>query len=246
MSVDVSVRVSATPECRTTEECCGLELRGCWILYGCAKDTLGVRDEFSGRARERAPGDVRARCTAMRTFSLCIGNQSRLCHGNLNYHSAHRGIERQMKRYNCSMRGERFRPDECCRPGRGRADNCKSSDGCNLPDVCAYRKSSGGARAQHRLCALFGDPHLRTFDGELETCSAQGAWPLIDNKHLTVQVTNELLTGSKGRATAITKVSVVSSRVLASGPLTIFWQWSPLVYLLAVVTTSISSGSGHH
>lgn len=196
------VCVAAASECRTAESCCSRELRGCWTLYGRAKDTLGVRDEFttlsaSARARARAPGEVRSRCTAMRTFYLCIGNQSRLCHGNLNYHSAHRGIERQMKRFNCSMRGELFRPDE----------NRNLPSVPDRTDVCAYRKSSGGAHARHQLCALFGDPHLRTFGGELETCSAQGAWPLIDNKHLTVQVTNEPATGTKGRATAITKVS---------------------------------------
>lgn len=40
------------------------------------------------------------------------------------------------------------------------------------------------------FCALFGDPHVRTFDGRYQTCRARGAWPLIDNAFLAVQVTS--------------------------------------------------------
>lgn len=54
-------------------------------------------------------------------------------------------------------------------------------------------------------CALFGDPHLRTFYDELQTCGVPGAWPLLDNPHLAVQVTNEPV-GKGSTATAITKV----------------------------------------
>ena len=53
-----------------------------------------------------------------------------------------------------------------------------------------------------RLCALFGDPHLKTFTEERQTCVVQGAWPLIDNNYFSVQVTNvPLVAGSSATAT---------------------------------------------
>lgn len=39
--------------------------------------------------------------------------------------------------------------------------------------------------SSHRLvryCALFGDPHLLRFDGTFETCSEEGARPLVENR----------------------------------------------------------------
>jgi len=75
---------------------------------------------------------------------------------------------------------------------------------------CAYK---GQKELVH--CALFGDPHLKTFGGSLETCRVRGAWPLIENRFLAVQVTNEeVLPGSN--ATATTKVSTANTSLLSS------------------------------
>uniref|UniRef100_A0A8D0FYX3 Repulsive guidance molecule C-terminal domain-containing protein n=1 Tax=Strix occidentalis caurina TaxID=311401 RepID=A0A8D0FYX3_STROC len=52
------------------------------------------------------------------------------------------------------------------------------------------------------FCALFGDPHLRTFKDHFQTCKVEGAWPLIDNNYLSVQVTNvPVVPGSSATAT---------------------------------------------
>ncbi|KAH0620071.1 hypothetical protein JD844_014645, partial [Phrynosoma platyrhinos] len=57
-------------------------------------------------------------------------------------------------------------------------------------------------------CGLFGDPHLRTFSDSFQTCKVQGAWPLIDNNYLNVQVTNTpVLPGSM--ATATSKLTII-------------------------------------
>lgn len=54
-----------------------------------------------------------------------------------------------------------------------------------------------------RYCGLFGDPHLRTFNDLKQTCVVKGAWPLIDNQFLVVQVTNvPLVEGFDATATS--------------------------------------------
>lgn len=58
------------------------------------------------------------------------------------------------------------------------------------------------------FCGLFGDPHLRTFKDSFQTCKVEGAWPLIDNDYLSVQVTNvPVVTGSS--ATATNKITII-------------------------------------
>ena len=55
---------------------------------------------------------------------------------------------------------------------------------------------------EKRYCGLFGDPHLRTFYNSKQTCVVEGAWPLIDNELLVVQVTNvRLVDGFSATAT---------------------------------------------
>lgn len=57
-------------------------------------------------------------------------------------------------------------------------------------------------------CGLFGDPHLRTFSNEFQTCKVEGAWPLIDNDYLVVQVTNAIVV-HRSSATATSKLTVI-------------------------------------
>ncbi len=124
---------------------------------------------------------------------MCIHNvtRNRGCLGDLSFHSAKRGFEKQMKQFNCTNKGPVFEPSS--RPTGGRHHST----------VCSYR---GHANAVHKHCGLFGDPHLRTFTDEFQTCKVQGAWPLIDNEHLTVQVTNDPVGFGDERATATSKV----------------------------------------
>ena len=67
----------------------------------------------------------------------------------------------------------------------------------------SYPIHRGERKFKH--CGLFGDPHLRTFSDEFQTCKVEGAWPLIDNDYLVVQVTNAIVV-HKSSATATSKV----------------------------------------
>lgn len=175
-------------------------LQRCWELFQSAQEVLGVREEYGTGSYNPSVEELQAKCVSLRTFQMCIRNLTRHggCLGDLNFHSAQRGIERQMKHFNCTTQGPVFDPTKHTWPTR--------------PDVlpaCSYR-----GKGPHVHCGLFGDPHLRTWSSEFHTCRVQGAWPLIDNDYLTVQVTNDPVgpVGYEGRATATSRLTVVIKR----------------------------------
>ncbi|EPY85567.1 Repulsive guidance molecule A precursor-like protein [Camelus ferus] len=132
-----------------------------------------------------APDDAPEFCAALRTYALCTRRTARTCRGDLAYHSAVHGIEDLMSQHNCSKDGP-------------------------TPEICHYEKSfhKHAAAPNYTHCGLFGDPHLRTFTDRFQTCKVQGAWPLIDNNYLNVQVTNTpVLPGSA--ATATSKLTII-------------------------------------
>lgn len=142
-------------------------------------------------------------CTALRAYAHCTRRTARTCRGDLAYHSAVHGIDDLMVQHNCSKDGPTSQPRlRTLPPG----DSQERSDS---PEICHYEKSfhKHSAAPNYTHCGLFGDPHLRTFTDTFQTCKVQGAWPLIDNNYLNVQVTNTpVLPGST--ATATSKVSL--------------------------------------
>lgn len=131
------------------------------------------------------------KCIPLRTYMSCIRNVSRGCFGNINYHGVKEGVHNKMAQQNCSTPGIIYDP------------RLHGSPVHPLPkpgSPCGY---DGPPVYKH--CGLFGDPHLKTFSNEFQTCKVRGAWPLINNKHLTVQVTNDPV-GKAGTATATSKV----------------------------------------
>ncbi|KAL8177853.1 UNVERIFIED_CONTAM: hypothetical protein K2H54_021833 [Gekko kuhli] len=134
-------------------------------------------------------------CMALRAYSLCTRKMARLCRGDLVYHSAVFRIKELFGQHNCSSDG----PTSSSRVP-GAADPL-------LSDLCSYRARSG-FQARFAHCGLFGDPHLRTFKDEFQTCKVEGAWPLIDNQYLSVQVTN-VPVGLGSGATATSKITLI-------------------------------------
>lgn len=75
---------------------------------------------------------------------------------------------------------------------------------------CRYRPHNRKHKHNNSMayCGMFGDPHLKTFYDERQTCIVAGAWTLIENDYLAVQVTNEIVQHTEiTSATATTKVS---------------------------------------
>ncbi|XP_027428570.2 repulsive guidance molecule A [Zalophus californianus] len=169
---------------------------------------LKCNSEFwSATAGSHSPAsdDAPEFCAALRTYALCTRRTARTCRGDLAYHSAVHGIEDLMSQYNCSKDGPTSQPRLRTLPPPG--DSQERSDS---PEICHYEKSfhKHSAAPNYTHCGLFGDPHLRTFTDRFQTCKVQGAWPLIDNNYLNVQVTNTpVLPGSA--ATATSKLTII-------------------------------------
>ncbi|XP_075215506.1 repulsive guidance molecule A-like [Lycorma delicatula] len=136
-------------------------------------------------------------CHILQTYGACIKQTARKCIGNLRYHTVKSVLIPMNQRYNCSQQGKPL-PRPVPKPATEQPPP--------PPPVPACTTFNG--RHAFRHCGLFGDPHLKTFNNEYQTCRVQGAWPLIDNSYLAVQVTNEpVFDGSP--ATATTKVTVI-------------------------------------
>lgn len=132
-------------------------------------------------------------CKALRAYSACTYRNSKVCRGNLVYHSAVLGISDLMSQRNCSKDG----PTSSTNPE-------VTHDPCNYNGRQGARDHRGGEQTPptYLFCGLFGDPHLRTFRDHFQTCKVEGAWPLIDNNYLSVQVTNvPVVPGSSATAT---------------------------------------------
>ncbi|XP_006629050.2 repulsive guidance molecule A isoform X1 [Lepisosteus oculatus] len=145
-------------------------------------------------------------CTALRASNTCVRRTARTCRGDLAYHSAQHGIEDLMSQHNCSKEGPTS-PPRARTPPPPPPDSQEHSDG---PEICHYERSfhRHTAPPNYTHCGFFGDPHLRTFSDDFQTCKVEGAWPLIHNKYLSVQVTNTpVLPGSS--ATATSKLTII-------------------------------------
>ncbi|XP_039614285.1 RGM domain family member B [Polypterus senegalus] len=140
-------------------------------------------------------------CKALRAYSGCTHRTAKACRGNLVFHSAVLGISDLISQRNCSKDGP-----------------TSSTQTEVIHEPCSYHSRHQGMGKDIRtgiqdqptylFCGLFGDPHLRTFKDHFQTCKVEGAWPLIDNNYLSVQVTNvPVVPGSS--ATATNKITII-------------------------------------
>uniref|UniRef100_UPI00398E9D09 RGM domain family, member D n=1 Tax=Pristiophorus japonicus TaxID=55135 RepID=UPI00398E9D09 len=167
---------------------------------------IGLQEESEGGGG--GGGNGGDFCIALRAYSQCTKKTAKFCRGDLVYHSAVLGISDLMVQHNCSKTG----PTAPVKPA--------GTERSRLPELCSYESKTnwlrdGGQRRRRQQqppkfahCGLFGDPHLRTFRDEFQTCKVEGAWPLIDSDYLSVQVTNvPVVQGSS--ATATSKITII-------------------------------------
>ncbi|KAL6109882.1 hjv [Pungitius sinensis] len=137
-------------------------------------------------------------CGALRSYAMCTKRMARACRGDLAYHSAVQGIEDLLIQHHCPRAGPTAQP----RP---------PPQGTLSGDACLYEKSllvREGRAPEYLHCGVFGDPHVRTFNNDFQTCAVRGAWPLIDNEYLYVQATSTPARGGM-HATVLTKITII-------------------------------------
>ncbi|XP_078141338.1 repulsive guidance molecule B isoform X2 [Centroberyx gerrardi] len=152
-------------------------------------------------------------CKALRAYSACTQRTAKSCRGNLVFHSAVLGISDLMSQRNCSRDGPtssthpEVQHEPCNYHSRTQHAHTHTHSHTHS-HVHTHTQSHSHTRPGYLFCGLFGDPHLRTFKDSFQTCKVEGAWPLIDNDYLSVQVTNvPVVTGSS--ATATNKITII-------------------------------------
>ncbi|XP_040267177.1 hemojuvelin [Bufo bufo] len=141
-------------------------------------------------------------CNALRAYSQCTRNTARTCRGDLVYHSAVHIIEDRMIQHNCSKVGPTAPP---------RRQLPQPLPDGHVKQACDYDKvyrEKHEIDAKYLHCGVFGDPHVRTFSGDFQTCKVKGSWPLLDNEYLFVQATSTPLQPSSN-ATVISKLTII-------------------------------------
>lgn len=118
---------------------------------------------------------------------------SKKCRGDISYHSAITVLSSEFKK-KCVVHEDLFRNNT----GERTQSKFPSVFGTACPLLFEDKR-------EHKFCGLFGDPHLRTFDGKYQTCRIHGAWPVIENPFFGIMVTNDAVFNST-TATAPTKV----------------------------------------
>ncbi|XP_066989429.1 repulsive guidance molecule B-like [Macrobrachium rosenbergii] len=171
-------------------------------------------------------------CSLVYRYIQCTTEYRSVCRGTIHYHSIQQMLNTFQTRNNCSevLSGgvAPVIPDEIEEP--------ESTEG----EGCRYRGSLAPA-----LCGLFGDPHLKTFDGQYMTCGVRGAWPLLNTPFLAIQVTNEAV-GPDNTATATTKVTVIIKGHDKCGSERTYEASTDALPKAFVDGTTWSGGSIHH
>ncbi|CAL2029952.1 unnamed protein product [Caenorhabditis brenneri] len=130
-------------------------------------------------------------CQVLQTYLKCMNDTQRFCHGNLRFHSSELVMRRHWKEFEC----EKWESCNDSNPVKKRPLN-----------TCYFNPPPSSRKLKY--CSLFGDPHIIMFNGTTQTCSEEGARPLVDNRYFLIQVTNKNVRG-EALTTTVTKVTAL-------------------------------------
>lgn len=159
-------------------ECCRVEECAAWFQK--TKDY----ENLVQKATERY-------CQVLQTYLKCMNDTQRFCHGNLRFHSSELVMRRHWKEFEC----EKWESCNDKNPVKKRPLN-----------TCYFNPPPSSRKLKY--CSLFGDPHILMFNGTTQTCSEEGARPLVDNRYFLIQVTNKNVRG-EALTTTVTKVTAL-------------------------------------
>lgn len=162
---------------------------------------------------EDAASNKQEICTALAVYLRCVQGVKKTvksCISDISYHTISTLIPRQMENKNCG--NVSLPTNETLSSSKVPAATTPATNRpvINQPACLNFKSEQIIPSTEQitqnphhsRLCALFGDPHLKTFMNDRQTCVVEGAWPLIENEYFSVQVTNvPLVAGSSATAT---------------------------------------------
>ncbi|XP_066539957.1 hemojuvelin [Hoplias malabaricus] len=171
-------------------------LTQCRILT-CNSDFVAATSDLGGGGVGKEAGNA-GYCSALRSYALCTRRTARACRGDLAFHSAVQGIEDLLIQHRCPKTGPTAQP-------RLLPQAPLSGDACFYERNYVQRE---GRAPEYLHCGVFGDPHVRTFSDDFQTCAVPGSWPLIDNQYLYIQATSSPTRGDS-YATTLTKITII-------------------------------------
>lgn len=158
-------------------------MQPCWELYETA-------NRYYQPDRPLVSNQAARKCVVLRTYKTCLSQlkaSAPECTVSLNYQGSLQAVRNQFGDNGCDEEGPVY-------PEGPEPERTETIVPCRF-----------NGRPIYNYCTMFGDPHLVTFSGEQMTCRLEGAWPLVDNRFLTIQVTNAPLPATKA-ATVTQKV----------------------------------------
>ncbi|GMR56064.1 hypothetical protein PMAYCL1PPCAC_26259, partial [Pristionchus mayeri] len=155
---------------------------------GCAMDACTVAYDRTMEYEGIRVGRNERYCEVMSSYRSCLNETADACRGELHFHSTTYFSYLKLKQYDC---------DHIL--ARANAEG-RQAQRCRLPPP--FPSSS------LRHCAMWGDPHIRTFDTRVHSCAEVGARPLIDNRFLLVQVSSGRVR-EDSMVTAVSKITVI-------------------------------------